>query len=114
MGAPNDVIQELRKDFREALEIFYTQLQLAPPYDSVEKAVAALVIRLKSLPAEDCQALALDPTRRWSLYREAFVTSGLHRKHRGIIAGLIRSGRGAGLPREYQVLLETYAPLQPE
>ncbi len=114
MGARDEVIKELRQDFRGALELFYAQLQLAPPYDSVEKAVGALVVQLKAIPAVDCQALALDPTRRWKLYREAFVTSGLHKKHRGIIAGLIRSGRATGLPREYQVLLETYAASQPE
>ncbi len=108
MGAREDITQELRKDFRECLEFFYAQLQLAPPYDSVEKAVGALVAQLKALPAEECQALAVDPNRRWGLYREAFVTTGLNRKHRGIIAGLIRSGRAAGLPRKYHLLLDTY------
>ena len=108
MGAQDDVIKELRQDFRGALEFFYAHLQLASPYDSVEKAVGALVLHLNGIPTNDCQALAADPSRRWALYRGAFVASGLHRKHRGIIAGLIRSGRTASLPREYQAFLETY------
>lgn len=114
MGARDDVTDELRKDFRERLELFYAQLQLAPPYDSVEKAVGVLVVRLKAMPAEDRRALAADPSRRWAIYREAFIASGLNRKHRGIIAGLIRSGRAAGLPREYGAFLDTYAAPQVE
>lgn len=114
MDARDEVTQQLRKDFRERLEFFYAQLQLAPPYDSVEQAVGALVRRLKAMPIEDCQARAADPGRRWALYREAFVASGLNRKHRGIIAGLIRSGRVAGLPAEYQAFLDTYTAPQLE
>lgn len=108
MGAQDDVTQELRRDFRASLEHFYAQLQLAPPYDSVEKAVGTLVRRLKAMPIEDRRTLAADPSRRWALYREAFIASGLGRKHRGIIAGLIRSGRATGLPAEYQAFLDTY------
>lgn len=114
MGIQDDVTHELRTDFRERLEFFYAQLQLAPPYDSVEKAVGVLVLRLNAMPTEERQALAANPIHRWALYREAFVTSGLNRKHRGIIAGLIRSGRGRGLPEEYQAFLDTYTAEPPQ
>lgn len=109
MAARDTLAQELRQEFRERLEFFYAHLQLAAPYDSVEKALGALMSRLHGMPTEHRGALAGDPSRRWALYRDAFVDSGLHRKHRGIIADLIRSGRTASLPPEYEAFLKTYA-----
>jgi hypothetical protein len=103
-----DAIAILREDFRRRLEIFYARLQLAPPYDTVEKAIGSLSDALKTMPAEARTRLLADHTLQWAQYRKAFVESGLHLKHRGIIAGLVRTGRGAELPAEYRTLLDTF------
>ena len=36
---PNGTIDSLKDEFRHHLETFYAQLKLAPPYESVEKAI---------------------------------------------------------------------------
>lgn len=105
----SDPIQSLRDDFRRTLEVFYAGLKLAPPYHSVEKAVAHLAAALAALPAEERARIADDPARRWALYRQAFVESGLSQRHRGIIAGLVRAKQTAGLPAECQPLLDAFS-----
>lgn len=101
-----EILEELRQDFRHHLETFYTQLKLAPPYDHLEKAVSILLSHLKAMPLEEQRALQADAGRRWACYRQAFVESGLPRKHRGIIAGQTRSGAASALTPEYRVFLE--------
>ncbi|MBX3236270.1 MAG: hypothetical protein KF814_08970 [Nitrospiraceae bacterium] len=101
-------VEQLRDEFRERLEVFYRGLKLAPPYDSVEKALARLTAKLKSLSPEDLQRLSSDSTLRWVEYRAAFVESGLSQKHRGIIAGLARSRQNLDLPSDFDQLLEIY------
>ena len=101
-------VESLRNEFREHLEMFYARLKLAAPYDSVEKALAALVTRLNALPAEEVAALSTDTTRRWIHFRQAFIESGLNLKHRGIIAGLARSRNSLNLPPEFDHLLTLY------
>ena len=114
MGAQNDhrrgtgPVESLRNEFREHLDVFYSRLKLAAPYDSVEKALGALTTRLTTLPPEALQELTTDATRRWACFRQAFVESGLSSKHRGIIAGLARSGAALNLPPEYEHLLDLY------
>lgn len=103
-----DAVTILREDFRRRLETFYARLQLAPPYDSVEKAVSSLTDALKTMPPETRARMLDDPMLQWAQYRKAFVESGLHLKHRGIIAGLVRTGRSAELPAEYQAFLEPF------
>lgn len=103
-----EAARELRRDFRERLAFLYARLQLAPPYHTVELAVALLAAKVKAGPAEESRRLLEDPSRRWTLYRESFVEAGLNQKHRGIIAGLIRSGRTGDVPHEYETLLDTY------
>jgi hypothetical protein len=103
-----DPVQALRDDFRRHLELFYAGLKLAPPYHSVEKAVVALTGNLKAMALDDVARVAEDPGRRWTEYRKAFVESGLHRKHHGIVVGLIRSKQTTGLPPEYSAWLEVY------
>lgn len=105
-----DAIAILREDFRRRLETFYARLQLAPPYDSVEKAIGSLSDALKAMPPETRARMLDDQTLQWAQYRKAFVESGLHLKHRGIIAGLLRAGRGAELPAEYQAFLDPFLP----
>ena len=116
MGQPSGphnstgTVEHLRNEFRERLEEFYRGLKLAPPYDSVEKALARRTTKLKTLSAEELQRLAADPALRWAEYRAAFVESGLSQKHRGIIAGLARARHNLDLPQEFDQFLEVYAP----
>lgn len=100
-------IQALRDAFRHHLEVFYGRLKLAPPYHSVEKAIAHLTSVLKALTPEERARIVADEAQRWAQYRTAFVASGLVLKHRGIIAGLARSGK-VDLPDEYRPLLDTF------
>jgi len=105
--ADDPQIQALRNEFRHHLEVFYATLRLAPPYHSVEKAVAHLAASLKAMTPEERANIAADPARQWAQYRTAFVESGLNQKHRGIIAGLVRSGK-VDLPGEYKPLLDSF------
>ena len=102
----------LAEDFRRHLEIFYAQLKLAPPYDSVEKAIKSLTTALTAMPAEERMRVIADPALIWIQYRQAFVDSGLSLKHRGIVLGLIRSNQTAALPAEYTALLDAYTPTE--
>ncbi|MGH7259289.1 MAG: hypothetical protein ACREI9_01230 [Nitrospiraceae bacterium] len=106
--AQPDPAQQLRDEFRTHLEMFYANLKLAPPYHSVEKAIAQLTASLKAMAPEERTRLAADPAGRWAQYRKAFVDSGLHQKHRGIIAGLAKSGQTGNLPKEYDHFLSAF------
>jgi hypothetical protein len=101
-------IDQLRNEFREHLDLFYRRLKLAPPYDSVEKAVGVLTARLKSMTSDDLQGISTDHSRRWAEFRAAFIASGLSQKHRGIIAGLARSRHNLDLPPEFDHFLNVY------
>ena len=101
-------IESLRDEFRGHLDVFYSRLKLAAPYDSVEKALGVLTTTLKGLPLGELQRLDADQTQRWAHFRQAFVESGLSLKHRGIIAGLARSGAALNLPPEFNHLLDLY------
>ena len=103
-----DAIQALRDDFRSRLDVFYSRLKLAPPYHSVEKAIVHLTAALKALPPEERQRIAADPSRQWAIYRQAFVESGLHQKHRGIIGELIRSRQTGSLTSDYNHFLDAF------
>jgi len=100
-------IQILRDEFRRHLEAFYAALKLAPPYHSVEKAIAQLTASLKAMAPDERARLAAEPALKWAQFRSAFIASGLHQKHRGIIAGLARAGR-SGLPAEFQPFLDAF------
>lgn len=104
-----DPIKTLGEDFRRHLEIFYARLKLAPPYDSVEKAIKSLTSTVASMPAEERSRVLGDSTLAWTQYRQAFVDSGLVLKHRGIILGLIRSHQTSDLPAEYAAFLKAYS-----
>lgn len=108
MPRASNAIQILREEFRRHLETFYAQLQLTPPYHSVEKAIGSLSDALKTMSPEDRARLLEDDALRWTQYQKAFVESGLSLKHRGIIAGLVRDGRAAEMPVEYQGWLDTF------
>jgi hypothetical protein len=106
--ASSDPVQTLREEFRHHLDIFYARLKLAPPYHSVEKAIAQLTTALKAMTPEERSRLASDPAGRWLAYRQAFAESGLNQKHRGIIAGLAKSGQTGDLPKEYDHFLQSF------
>ncbi|ALA56864.1 hypothetical protein [Nitrospira moscoviensis] len=111
--APSDrssisVIERLREEFRRHLEIFYAQLKLAPPYESVEKAIRALTTNLHALPPLEQERIAADPALQWEQFRRAFDSSGLAKKHRGIIAGLARNRAALDLPPEYDHFLSLF------
>ena len=83
-----DPIQILREEFRMHLENFYAQLNLAPPYHSIEKAIQHLSNTLRTKPNTFQQSLLQDGSKKWALFQDIFLTSGLSQKHRGIIRQL--------------------------
>ncbi len=87
----SDPIQQLRQDFRVQLESFYTHLNLAPPYHSIEKALQHLSNTLRTKPELFPQTLLKNPEEKWSLFEKIFEASGLSLKHRGIITQLART-----------------------
>ena len=98
----------LREEFPTHLETFYSRLKLAPPYESVEKAIRSLTTAVHSLPDAEQARLAQQPMLKWEQFRRAFETSGLARKHRGIIAGLAQNRQALGLPSEYDHFLDLF------
>src|SRR5574338_707686 len=64
----------LRDEFRFHLETFYSRLKLAPPYESVEKAIRALTTAVHSLPDTQQARLAQQPALKWEQFRRAFET----------------------------------------
>lgn len=105
-----DYTLTLREEFRHHLETFYAQLKLAPPYESVEKAIRSLTTSVHSLSPAERASLETDATARWRHFRQAFEASGLSKKHRGIIAGLARNRSSLNLPTEYDQFLSLYLP----
>jgi hypothetical protein len=106
---PVGLIDGLKDEFRQHLETFYAQLKLAPPYESVEKAIRSLVTSVHALPALEQAQLATNLDFRWEQFRRAFETSGLSKKHRGIIAGLARDRSSLNLPPEYDRFLSLFS-----
>ena len=106
--APSDLTLALREEFRAHLETFYARLKLAPPYESVEKAIRSLTTALHNLPDAQRARLAQEPGLKWDQFRRAFDTSGLAKKHRGIIAGLARKRQGLELPPESDHFLDLF------
>jgi len=100
--------QTFLTELRENLELFYQCLQLAPPYDSVEKTLTCLAARIRDQTTDQQHEMANDNTVKWEIFLEAIVESGLHKKHRGIIAGLL-GGQGAiFLPESIRYLKEPF------
>ena len=103
-----DPIHSLREEFRSHLETFYAQLKLAPPYESVEKAIRALTTSMHALPRPEQSRIAADTVLRWEQFSQAFEASGLSKKHRGIIAGLARNRSALPLPQKYDHFLRLF------
>lgn len=104
----SDPMESLKDEFRRHLETFYARLQLAPPYESVEKAIRALTTAVHALPREEQVRVMADSIKRWEQFRTAFDTSGLAKKHRGIISGLVRNRSALDLPAEYDHFLNFF------
>ncbi|MCG3777670.1 MAG: hypothetical protein JW388_0364 [Nitrospira sp.] len=103
-----DYTLTLREEFRHHLETFYAQIKLAPPYESVEKAIRSLTTSVHALSPVERASLETDDDAKWKHFRQAFETSGLSKKHRGIIAGLARNRSNLNLPAEYDQFLSLY------
>lgn len=88
---PIDPIQSLRQEFRTQLEAFYTHLNLAPPYHSIEKAIQHLANTLRTKSKTFQQALLQDSEEKWAFFEKIFEASGLSHKHRGIITQLAKN-----------------------
>jgi hypothetical protein len=104
----NAPLDALKDEFRRHLQLFYSRLKLASPYDSVEKALRQLTASVAALPAADQHRLLSDEALRWAHYRRAFIDSGLSQKHRGIIAGLAQQRGTLDLPPEFDHFLDLY------
>ncbi len=100
--------QALLNEFRQNLEAFYAALKLAPPYDSVEKTIRGLSTLFETKTAEEQAQLLGDDSLRWKLHVQAFIDSGLHKKHRGIITGLARTDAIDQFPESLRYLLEPF------
>ena len=105
----SDPLPHLREAFRSRLETFYGRLKLAPPYESVEKAIRTLTTTVHALPKDEQARIAADPALQWQQFRLAFEASGLVKKHRGIIAGLARNRPALDLPPEFDHFLELFS-----
>jgi hypothetical protein len=106
--SPSDPIDQLREEFRTHLETFYARLKLAPPYESVEQAIRALTTAVRALPKPEQSRIAADSSLRWQYFCHAFQSSGLSKKHRGIIAGLACNRASLDLPPEYDQFLNLF------
>jgi len=101
-------VQILLTDFRHDLESFYRRLQLAPPYDTVEKALTCLSTLVQAETAEEQQKIADNKITKWKLYQKAIIDSGLNKKHRGIIVGLLRSQHATDIPEVQGYIQEPF------
>ena len=108
VGGQTRPLQRRQRVDRHHLETFYAQLKLAPPYESVENAIRSLTTSVHALPPLERARLATDATARWQQFRQAFESSRLSKKHRGIIAGLARNRSSLNLPTEYDAFLSLY------
>jgi hypothetical protein len=104
----SSVTLALREEFRSHLETFYSRLKLAPPYESVEKAIRCLTTAVHGLSDAQQTRLSQQPGLKWEHFGRAFERSGLAKKHRGIIAGLAQNRQALGLPSEYDHFLDLF------
>ena len=103
-----DDCQPLLNEFRQNLEDFYAVLNLAPPYHSIEQAILCLSALTDTKTDDQRKQLLVNPILRRELYGQAFTDSGLHKKHRGIIAGRARTQDLAMFPNPLRFLLEPF------
>ena len=102
------ILLSLRQDFRLHLEQFYSSLNLAPPYHSMEKALHHLSSSFKKKIADEQKVLVDDVTLKRKFFGQVFVESGLSKKHRGIIQGLVDSGLSPELRTQYRHFISAF------
>lgn len=105
-------VKVLLNEFRAHLEEFYKNLKIAPPYNSMEKAITSLSILVSEKPDDQQQQIAEDLEMRCKFYHQAIVNSELHKKHRGIIASLAQSQNFENFPKVQQSLLQSFLNAQ--
>ena len=105
--AAGEIRSFLESAFRHRIALFYHALQVTPPYHSVEKAMLALRDRLAPISLPDLEALAADEASLGTFYSQIVRDSGLAKKHRGIIKGLLRDGPDR-LPAECRSFADAY------
>jgi len=103
-----DIHQHLLLEFRHHLEAFYGCLHLAPPYHSIEKALGRFASALKAKFQDEQEHLNIHHSLKQRLYHQAFIESGLSKKHRGIIIGLLQQANPPMIPDEFRYLLTEY------
>jgi len=101
-------LQQQLMDFRKHLETFYEYLHLAPPYHSIEKALSVFSSEFQAKSLEVQKEVHLNRSMKFDMYNHAFIASGLYKKHRGIIVGLLKSETPPTIPEEYQYLTLPY------
>ncbi len=105
---PNQLMLTLRDDFRHHLEQFYASLHLAPPYNSIEKAIRFLSTAFQQKSEDEQKQLTIHLPLKWALFEQAFLESGLPLKHRGIICRLVQSNQLTDLPTQYQAFTKPF------
>ena len=107
IAAATEIRSALEAAFRNRVAFFYRALHITPPYHSVEKATLTLREALAPLALPALQALVADETAMRALFTQIVRESGLAKKHRGIIKGLLREGSDR-LPPECQPFADAY------
>ena len=106
----NTILLGLRQEFRLHLEQFYASLNLAPPYHSMEKALQHFSSSFKKKIPDEQKVLSEDSNLKRKFYGQVFVESGLSKKHRGIIQGLVESGLSPELTSQYRHFISAFHP----
>jgi hypothetical protein len=107
LAAAAEIRSSLEEAFRSRIAFFYRALHITPPYHSVEKATLTLREALAPLALPALEALAADEASMRALFTQIVRESGLAKKHRGIIKGLLREGSDR-LPPECQSFADAY------
>ena len=105
----NEPIAFLQRDFRYHLDQFYTFLNLAPPYHSVEKAIRYLTTELRAKKQKEQQQIAENESIKWDFYGQVFINSGLNKKHRGIIQSLAQSHQPSEISTDHWYFLKFFS-----
>jgi hypothetical protein len=106
-SSATEIRSSLEAAFRTRVGLFYRALHVTPPYHSVEKATLALREALAPLALSALHALAADEASLCTLFTQIVRDSGLAKKHRGIIKGLLQNG-SEQLPPECQPFADAY------
>lgn len=104
----SDIIAHLTQDFRTQLNQFYSWMNLAPPYNSIELAIKALTTELNSKSFDEQRIIVSIPEKRWELYLQIFLASGLGHKHRGILTTKAKTFTPSSSTQDYRTFLQIF------